>query len=103
MARTTIEKKSFSDRLKQSLQNANYSPNSPSQLARQFNSRFPGPPISSEAARKWLAAETFPTEEKLLTIAKWLDVSPDWLRFNILKQDNVSDPQRMSGTTGISA
>jgi len=87
MARTTIEKKCFAERLKQSLAAANYSPNSPSQLARNFNSRYPGPPISSEAARKWLAAETFPTEENLLTIAKWLDVSPDWLRFNIVKQD----------------
>lgn len=85
MARSTIEKKAFSDRLKQSLQNANYSPNSPSQLARQFNSRFPGPAISSEAARKWLSGEVFPTKEKMLTIAKWLDVSPDWLRFGSIK------------------
>jgi len=96
MARSTIEKKCFSERLKQSLQNANYSPNSPSQLARQFNSRFAGPPISSEAARKWLAAETFPTEEKLLTIAKWLDVSPDWLRFNIMKPEISTESSHVS-------
>ncbi|HEY8608586.1 MAG TPA: hypothetical protein VIM12_15845 [Noviherbaspirillum sp.] len=75
------ERESFSERLQQALRNADYSPESPTQLAREFNIRFEGRPITVHAARKWLVGEAIPTQEKLRTLAHWLGVPADWLRF----------------------
>ena len=75
------ERLEFSERLQQALRNAEYSPNSPTQLAREFNERFGGNPVTVHAARKWLQGESIPTQEKLRALASWLDVPADWLRF----------------------
>lgn len=75
------ERESFSQRLQQALKNAHYSPDSPTRLAREFNIRFEGRPITVHAARKWLVGEAIPTQEKLRMIAQWLGVPAEWLRF----------------------
>ena len=75
------ERESFSERLQQALKNAHYSPDSPTRLAREFNIRFDGRPITVHAARKWLVGEAIPTQEKLRMIAQWLGVAAEWLRF----------------------
>jgi transcriptional regulator with XRE-family HTH domain len=75
------ERDLFSQRLQQALKGAHYSPDSPTQLAREFNLRFDGPPVTVHAARKWLVGESIPTQEKLRTMASWLGVSAEWLRF----------------------
>jgi transcriptional regulator with XRE-family HTH domain len=77
----SIEREEFSRRLQQALTNAAYSPDSPTQLAREFNVRFVGRPITVHAARKWLVGEAIPTQEKLRTLAQWLGVPAEWLRF----------------------
>ncbi|HEY0845616.1 MAG TPA: hypothetical protein VGE12_09615 [Noviherbaspirillum sp.] len=77
----SFERESFSERLQQALRNADYSPDSPTQLAREFNVRFDGRPITVHAARKWLVGEAIPTQEKLRTLAQWLGVPAEWLRF----------------------
>ncbi|WP_019139831.1 hypothetical protein [Noviherbaspirillum massiliense] len=77
----SIEREGFSQRLQQALRNAEYSPDSPTQLAREFNLRFEGRPITVHAARKWIVGEAIPTQEKLRTLAQWLGVPADWLRF----------------------
>jgi transcriptional regulator with XRE-family HTH domain len=77
----SIEREGFSERLQQALRNADYSPDSPTQLAREFNIRFEGRPITVHAARKWLVGEAIPTQEKLRTLALWLGVPAEWLRF----------------------
>ena len=77
----SIEREGFSERLQQALRNAEYSPDSPTQLAREFNIRFEGRPITVHAARKWLVGEAIPTQEKLRTLAQWLGVPAEWLRF----------------------
>ncbi len=77
----SIEREGFSERLQQALRNADYSPESPTQLAREFNVRFEGRPITVHAARKWLVGEAIPTQEKLRTLAQWLGVPAEWLRF----------------------
>ena len=77
----TEERLGFSSRLQQSLQNADYAPDSPTQLAREFNLRFSGHPISVHAARKWLVGQAIPTQEKLRALAQWFGVSAEWLRF----------------------
>ncbi|HJV80642.1 hypothetical protein [Noviherbaspirillum sp.] len=77
----SIEREGFSERLQLALRNADYSPDSPTQLAREFNIRFEGRPITVHAARKWLVGEAIPTQEKLRTLAQWLGVPAEWLRF----------------------
>ena len=77
----TIERSKFSERLQHALRNAEYSPDSPTQLAREFNVRFDGRPITVHAARKWIVGEAIPTQEKVRTLAQWLGVPPEWLRF----------------------
>src|SRR3954462_4804638 len=79
--KASIEREDFSERLQLALRNANYSPDSPTQLAREFNVRFTGRPITVHAARKWLVGEAIPTQEKLRTLAHWLGVPAEWLRF----------------------
>ena len=75
------ERESFSVRLQQALKDAHYTPDSPTRLAREFNIRFDGRPITVHAARKWLVGEAIPTQEKLRMIAQWLGVPAEWLRF----------------------
>ena len=75
------ERECFSQRLQQALKEADYSPDSPTRLAREFNIRFEGRPITVHAARKWLVGEAIPTQEKLRMMAQWLGVSTEWLRF----------------------
>src|SRR3954451_3992025 len=79
--KASIEREDFSARLQQALRNANYSPDSPTELARDFNIRFSGRPITVHAARKWLVGEAIPTQDKMRTLAQWLGVPVEWLRF----------------------
>ena len=53
----------------------------PSSFARAFNARAEGCAVTSHAARKWLVGEAIPTQERILVIAKWLNVNASWLRF----------------------
>jgi transcriptional regulator with XRE-family HTH domain len=86
------EREGFSERLQQALKNAHYSPDSPTRLAREFNIRFEGRPITVHAARKWLVGEAIPTQEKLRMLAQWLGVPADWLRFG-----GEADPAKGDG------
>ena len=82
------ERHQFSERLQQALRSAEYSPDSPTQLAREFNARFAGQPVTAHAARKWLMGESIPTQEKLRSLAKWLNVTAEWLRFGTASANN---------------
>jgi transcriptional regulator with XRE-family HTH domain len=75
------EREHFSQRLKEALNRAGETSDSPSSLARGFNRRYPGKPVSSYAARKWLLGEAIPGQDKLRVLAQWLGVRIDWLRF----------------------
>ena len=75
------ERKEFADRLQSALRQARQPADSPTALARGFNSRFPAGSITVHAARKWLMAEAIPTQDKLRTLAQWLQVPAEWLRF----------------------
>lgn len=81
MRKIATERERFSLRLQQTLRNAHHSPDSPTELARDFNIRYSGRPITVHAARKWLVGEAIPTQDKLRTLADWLHVPIDWLRF----------------------
>src|SRR5438309_3604273 len=90
--KTSVEQQDFTQRLQHALQNAKYPTSSPTQLAREFNARYPGRPITVHAARKWLVGEAIPTQEKLRTLAQWLGVPAEWLRFG-----GGDDAQTMAG------
>ena len=76
-----LEKLDFSDRLQQALEAMGLDSEGPTVLARRFNLRHGGEPVSAQAVRKWLEGEAIPTQERLLVLARWLKVSPQWLRF----------------------
>lgn len=88
----SIERQGFSERLQHALRTAEYSPDSPTQLAREFNIRFEGRPITVHAARKWLVGEAIPTQEKLRTLAQWLCVPAEWLRFGAGNTPDAPSP-----------
>ncbi len=78
---TSIERENFSARLRLGLKNANLVCDSPAALARAFNRRAGGSAITVHAARTWLVGEAIPTQARLRSMALWLAVSPEWLRF----------------------
>lgn len=75
------EKQGFSKRLKEAMRKARVDVSSPTQIAREFNLRYHGDPISTQAVRKWLAGEALPSQDKIRALGLWLDVSVHWLRF----------------------
>ncbi len=79
--RATLEREAFSQRLREALLRAGDDGASPTRLAREFNRRYPGRPITLHAARKWLQAEAIPAQDKVRVLAEWLGVSAEWLRF----------------------
>jgi hypothetical protein len=81
IVKISAERTDFSLRLRETLLSAHGLPPSPTVVAREFNFRFVGKPITVHAARKWLVGDAIPTQDKLRALARWLDVSIDWLRF----------------------
>jgi transcriptional regulator with XRE-family HTH domain len=85
------ERRAFSSRLHEVLIKSSYSPDSPTQLAREFNVRYAGRSITVHASRKWLMGEAIPTQEKLRVLAQWLGVTAEWLRFGGKTVDAAAD------------
>jgi transcriptional regulator with XRE-family HTH domain len=71
----------FSARLKKEFQRLGLPVASPTQIAQEFNRRYPATQVTAQTLRKWLLAEAIPTQAKLIALADWLAVSPQWLRF----------------------
>lgn len=90
------ERARFQARLAKALQFAGYVHDSPTQLAREFNFRFTGKPVTIHAARKWLVGESIPTQDKLRILAQWLGVTAEWLRFGDTEQIAVAKPARQA-------
>ena len=75
------EKQGFSRRLRDSLKRAGVRHGSPSGIAREFNLRYEGTPVTPQAVRKWLAGQALPSQDKMRALSLWLETSPHWLRF----------------------
>lgn len=75
------EKRGFSKRLMDAMRKADVDAQSPTGIAREFNLRYHGDPITAQGVRKWLAGRSLPSQDKLRVLAQWLGVSPQWLRF----------------------
>ena len=74
------EKIEFSKRLRQAMQDAVYAA-SPSVLEHEFNLRWWGRSISTQAAWSWLNSKAIPAQDKMQVLADWLKVEPEVLRF----------------------
>lgn len=72
----------FSIRLKRAIVTAGYEPK-PTTFARAFNIHANGASVTIHGARKWLIGEAYPTQERLLVLARWLGVTPEWLRYGM--------------------
>lgn len=89
------EKAEFSRRLLATLKRAGVRTVSPTKLAIDFNLHHRGKPVSTQAAHKWLNGGAIPSQEKIRTLAAWLRVSPEYLRYgdgekvakNVLRQN----------------
>ncbi len=92
------EKQAFAKRLKAALKRTSKKVETASQLADQFNLRHPAEPITSQAAQKWLTGAARPTVDKIKTLADWLDVSEQWLRFGVT--DMKRSAQKKEGKVG---
>ena len=75
------EKQGFSRRLRDSLRRAKADASSSTFVAREFNLRYHGSPVTAQAVRKWLSGKSLPSQDKIQALALWLEVSPHWLRF----------------------
>lgn len=74
-------KQAFSKRLRTVLEKAGVDARKPAVVAREFNRRFLDKPVTAYGVRKWLTGESIPAQDKLVVLAAWLGVSPEWLRY----------------------
>lgn len=75
------EKQGFSKRLKEAIRKARIDMSSPTLIAREFNLRYHGDPVSTQAVRKWLSGKALPSQDKIRALGSWLEVPAHWLRF----------------------
>jgi hypothetical protein len=75
------EKEAFGKRLTRLLNDAGIGIASPTLVAREFNRRYPGKPVTTQAVRKWINGEAIPAGDKIRVLAKWLKASPHWLHY----------------------
>src|SRR4030095_6428843 len=75
------EKQGFSKRLRESLTRAQPAAEAPAALAREFNLRYEGTPVTVQAVRKWVSGRALPSQDKIRALALWLGGAPQWLRY----------------------
>lgn len=77
---TLTETEAFARRLKSALESLGVRP-SPTLVANEFNLRYWGRSVTPHTVRNWLLGQAMPTQDKLVVLAEWLQVSPEALRF----------------------
>lgn len=87
----------FSERLKREFKRLGLPLTSPTNIAVEFNKRYPGKKVVPQTVRKWLGGDAVPTQEKLLALAEWFDVSPQWLRFGTGLRVEARDAIEITG------
>ena len=75
------EKALFAKRLVLAMQSKGYEAKA-SILEREFNLNYSGKPMTLHGVRKWLIGEAIPSGDKLLSLAKWLEIPPEELILN---------------------
>jgi transcriptional regulator with XRE-family HTH domain len=74
---------------------------SPTQIAQEFNARYPANKIAAQTVRKWLLADAIPTQAKLMNLAEWLEVSAEWLRFGTGKRKAAKASEKAESEVGV--
>ncbi|MCW5297756.1 transcriptional regulator [Herbaspirillum lusitanum] len=97
---TNDEKVAFSKRLELALRRSPDAVEGATELALQFSLRHSGAAVSTQTAHKWLSGRAIPTNEKLVTLAKWLNVEEHWLHYGSppVKADEAS--KKRTGKAG---
>ncbi len=80
------ETQAFAERLRHALANAGIRA-SPTLVAHEFNVRYRGRNITPHTVRNWLLGQALPTQDKLVVLAEWLQVSPNELRFGMVSAE----------------
>lgn len=83
-------KQRFGARLREAMVRAGYDPK-PALLEREFNLRWHGKPMTLHGVRRWLLGEAVPGQDKIVTLAEWLQVSPQTLRYGAEVEQRVSE------------
>lgn len=91
----TNEKEAFGKRLTRLLNDAGIGIASPTHVAREFNRRYLGKSVTTQAVRKWLNGEAVPAGDKIRTLAKWLKASPHWLHYG--ENEKISVALKIDG------
>ncbi len=92
------EKGAFGKRLTRLLNEAGIGTASPTNVAREFNRRYLGPPVTTQAVRKWINGDSIPAGDKIRTLAKWLKTSPHWLHYG--ESENGSTVLKLEESRG---
>ncbi|MGX3065923.1 transcriptional regulator [Ursidibacter arcticus] len=82
------DKEKFSERLKFALKNAQPKLSKTSEIAIRFNLRHNNDPVSQQAVHKWLNGLAIPSQDKIETLAIWLNVKPEWLRYGVSEENS---------------
>ena len=91
-----MEKEAFSARLRDLLGRVGGG-SGPAWLAREFNRRYPGAPVTLHATRKWILGESIPAQDKLRVLAEWLGATAEWLRYGAGSAYVLGEPSPSEG------
>jgi hypothetical protein len=87
----------FADRLVAALTALGY-PTTATALAKKFNEFAGEDSMTVHGTRKWLVGESIPHQSRLLLLANWLNVHPQWLRYG----DGAVEMTAMKSPEGLS-
>lgn len=87
------EKLEFSNRLRAAMTAAGHQAR-PSVIEREFNLRWHGRSISTQAAWSWLNSKSIPAQDKIQVLAEWLKIEPEVLRFGEAVRHSVQQHQK---------
>lgn len=83
MMKILTEKEKFSARLRIALSAISMNELKTSEIATKFNLQHPNEPVTQQAVHKWLNGLAIPSQDKIETLARWLAVKPEWLRYGV--------------------
>ncbi len=88
------KKSAFSARLRFALKRHSSPVKGATDLARHFNLRHPGTSVSVQTTHKWLTGRAMPTDDKIKTLAAWLNVTEHWLHYGPPPEPTINPARR---------
>lgn len=87
------QKKRFADKLKSAMIEKGLEARA-SVLEREFNLKHFGNPVTIQGASKWLRGESIPRPDKVITLAKWLEIEPSELVYGIKINEEIAEKKQ---------